>query len=379
MKILKSTLLLLLIYSQSSCKNFAPQDMATQSSSSNTGRSASRLTLSDFQKGSTRCYDRRKNEPRAVVDAHLHARPFGGPPVPFPSLLDFVRNNGVLFTAIYGIGQRLPTDSSCTYYLNCLGTPALPSIKNDFFNAQSILDAKPEDIKIVLSMTFPDLSKPEEILPQMNLLDKEFPGMFRWMGEVNLVKQALFNNGHTAIAADLLPRWKPFMDELLKRKIPIAIHSDLGNDDEPEKYKNLMDSVLSSYPENRIVWMHLGLSKELKRLDHKKQIAVLESYLQKNRNLYFDLSWRVLYDQIFSQPEFEPLYIDLLNRWPDRFIPGTDFVAAAGKTEKIYAEELRLTSAILGKVNDEAYRRIALGQNFFELAGLEAVAPQVCR
>jgi hypothetical protein len=55
------------------------------------------------------------------------------------------------------------------------------------------------------------------------------------------------------------------------------------------------------------------------------------------------------------------------------------FVAAAGKGEGVYREELAVTSAILGKVNDEAFRRIALGQNFFELAGLEAVAPPICR
>jgi len=65
-------------------------------------------------------------------------------------------------------------------------------------------------------------------------------------------------------------------------------------------------------------------------------------------------------------------------RWPKRFIPGTDFVAAAGKTEQVYREELVVTSSILARVNNEAYRQIALGQNYFDLAGLDAVAPQVC-
>jgi hypothetical protein len=71
--------------------------------------------------------------------------------------------------------------------------------------------------------------------------------------------------------------------------------------------------------------------------------------------------------------------VGLLNRWPKRFIPGTDFVATAGKTEQVYRQELVVTSSILASVNDEAYRRIALGQNYFDLAGLEATAPPVCR
>ena len=133
------------------------------------------------------------------------------------------------------------------------------------------------------------------------------------------------------------------MAELKKRAIPIAIHSVLGNDKEPLTYLRLLDEVLRRYP-----------------------------------NLSFDISWRVLYDQVFKDPAKRDLYVALLNRWPNRFIPGTDFVAAPGKAEQVYREELALTSFILAKVNHEAYRRIALGQNDFELTGLEATAPRVC-
>jgi len=227
-------------------------------------------------------------------------------------------------------------------------------------------------------MTFPDLSKPEEVLPKMALLDKEYPDMFRWMGEVNLVKQALFNNGHQAVPAETIASWQPFMEQLQKRNIPIAIHSDLGNDKEPRKYIPLMDEVLRRYPRNRIVWMHLGLSKELTSVDPRDHIQLLESYLRRYPNLSYDISWRVLYDQVFKDPAKRDLYVAFMNRWPNRFIPGTDFVAAAGKTEQVYREELAVTSSILARVNNEAYRRIALGQNFFDLAGLDAVSPPIC-
>jgi hypothetical protein len=336
------------------------------------------LTLANFVKGTTDCFDRSKRPPLAVVDAHLHVRPFGGPPIPYQELTKMLRQNGVLFANLYGIGQRLPVQSPCTYYLNCPGEPALPSIKSDFSNAQNSLDYKQSDMRFVLSMTFPDLSKPDEILPQIALLDKEYPGMFRWMGEVNLVKQALFNNAHKAVPGDAIAAWKPFMEELQKRKIPIAIHSDLGNDREPKKYIPLMDEVLRRYPGNRIIWMHLGLSKELTLVNPREHIQLLESYLRRYPNLSYDISWRVLYDQMFKDPAKRDLYVAFINRWPSRFIPGTDFVAAAGKTEQIYREELIVTSSILADVNNEAYRRIALGQNYFELAGLDAVAPPVC-
>jgi hypothetical protein len=139
-----------------------------------------------------------------------------------------------------------------------------------------------------------------------------------------------------------------------------------------------MEEVLRRYPDNRIVWMHLGLSKELTVVNPREHIQLLESYLRRYPNLSYDISWRVLYDQMFKDPAKRALYVAFMNRWPSRFIPGTDFVAAAGKTEQIYREELIVTSSILADVNNEAYRRIALGQNYFELAGLDAVAPPVC-
>jgi predicted TIM-barrel fold metal-dependent hydrolase len=228
-------------------------------------------------------------------------------------------------------------------------------------------------------MTFPDLARPEEIPSQIALLDKEYPGMFRWMGEVNLAKQALFNNGHQAVPAQMIASWKPFMDELRRRNIAMAIHSDLGNDRDPYHYLPLMAEVLRRYPENRIVWMHLGLSKELTRIQPQQHVQLLESLLRRHPRLSFDISWRVLYDQVFQDPAQRRLYVELMNRWPDRFIPGTDFVAAAGKTEAEYSEELAVTSAVLADVNNEAFRRIALGQNYFELAGLQAEAPPICQ
>lgn len=114
-------------------------------------------------------------------------------------------------------------------------------------------------------------------------------------------------------------------------------------------------------------------------VDVRQHVALLDRMLRNHPNLSLDLSWRVHDDQVFSDPAKRRQYVALINRWPDRFMPGTDFVAAINKTEFVYRQELAITSRILADLNDQAFRRIALGQNFFELAGLEAVAPQVCR
>ena len=231
---------------------------------------------------------------------------------------------------------------------------------------------------MTLSMTFPDLSRPESILPGMQRLEQEYPATFTWMGEVNLVKQALFRNGRSPVPKAKIPEWAGFMKVLRERNIPLAIHADLGNDRQPTRYLPLIREVLRLYPDNNIVWMHMGLSKELVNMDVGQHIRIAQSLLDHYPNLMVDVSWRVVDDHYFSKPEKRAAYVSFLNRNSERVLPGTDFLASADKDFDVYRTELQITSRINQYLNDDAFRNIALGQNYFRLLGLKYVAPPVC-
>ena len=327
------------------------------------------------------CYDRSALPQTSVVDTHLHLRPFGGQPVPFNEVMRYLRETGVIFVNIYGIGQMLPVDSRCTYYLDCPGTPVIPTLKNDFANASNLLANPPSDIHVTLAMTFPDLARPETVLAGMDLIESEYRGMFRWMGEVNLVKQALFENGHEAVPLVKIAEWKPFMKRLRERDIPIAIHSDLGNDEEPTRYLPWMREVLDRYPDNKVVWMHMGLSLELTDMPAAEHIRIMKSMLDRYPNLMLDIAWRIIDDNYFSKEENQPLYVDFLNEYSERILTGTDFLASSNKDLDVYRTELEVTSRINRFLSDEAFRNIALGQNYFRLTGLndQYTALPVCR
>jgi hypothetical protein len=125
--------------------------------------------------------------------------------------------------------------------------------------------------------------------------------------------------------------------------------------------------------------MHLGVSKQLIEINPADHVALLDSLLKKYPFLYFDISWRVLYDQIFQDPKKRPYYVELLNKWPRRFLPGTDFIAEQSQSAKNYRKELHVTSNILNYVNNEAFRRIALGQNYLDLLQTQKYqAPNIC-
>lgn len=343
--------------------------------------------VSDFREGSTTCFDRNATDQWAVVDAHLHARPFGGPPVPFNELMDRLRRAGILFTTLYGIGQRLPISSNCTYYLDCPGTIIKPSLKNDFFNAQSVLDNEEEGSSpiITLAMSFFDLDNPETILPKMKLLQSEFPNMFRWAGEINVVKQALWkNNAGKPIPIASIQRWAPFMAELSTQDIPLALHCDLGNDENGTKFLPLMDAILEAYPQNKIIWVHMaGISKQLDPklamlqvpVSIQQHVKIIKNRFEKYPHLFVDLSWDILYDSIYHDTEEEKPYIELINQYPARFLSGSDHVAAAAKTEAGYRKELAKVNAIYKELSDEAFQNIALGGNYFKLAHLKEYRP----
>lgn len=342
--------------------------------------SVQKRELSSFEKTNTECYDRKTQPYTFVVDAHMHSRPFGGRAVPFDKLNEYFYENGVLFANMFGIGQLLPINSPCKYYAQCPGTPVLPSMKSDFANASNYLDYRPQKIHVVLAMTFMDLSKPDNIVDMIHLYDKEYPDMFKWAGEVNLVKQAIFRNHHQPITKQQIDGWVDFMQLLQERNIPLTFHADLGSDKEPTKYEDLMEYILIKYPNNKIIWAHMGLSKELAHMNVKEHIKIMKYFLDNYPNLMLDTSWRVLYDSYFSDPKIRDEYVAFFNQYSTRILPGTDFVAAREKNFDVYKKELEITSRIFKYVNDEAFRNIVLGENYFRLMGLEKYrAPQICK
>jgi len=321
------------------------------------------------------CYDRGKEPYTPVVDAHFHPRPFGGAAIPPEELFSYFDRLGVRFINYFGIGQVLALDAGCSYYLDCEGVPAKPSTKNDFVNGMDVAAYRKDELHITLSMTFMDLAHPGDLLPLVALYDREYPGMFTWAGEVNVIKQALTGNGHEPATVAAIDAWAPFMALLRERGIPLTLHADLGNDDDPTAFLFLMDHVLASYPDNAIVWAHMGLSKELTTMDPVEHVSIMRERLDRHPKLLLDISWDVLYN---AYHQWGDIFVDFFNDYSDRLLAGSDFVAAGAKAFDDYARELEVTSRVLRFLDDRAFRNVALGENYFRLMDLPYYAPLLC-
>ena len=325
------------------------------------------------------CFDREAESHHFVVDSHLHFQPFSGRSLDHLKLVDYLRDAGVRYANVYGIGQTRIEDWACLQHRDCRGEQIIkPAMKNDFINAKNVTDYFQRDVRLTLSMTFPDLQNPEGILTRMKILDEEFPGYFQWMGESNVVKQALFNTGHEPATPQDIENWAPFMAELRWRDMPLALHSDLGNDDEPTKYLHLMEAVLERYPDNTVIWMHLGMSREQRDMDPEDHVRILRRLMERYPDLWLDISWTVLYDYYFSDAERRPYYVDVLNTYSDRVLTGSDMVASEFSSAQQYERLVELNSYINQFLDDEAFRNIALGQSYFDLLSFDVEAPAVC-
>jgi hypothetical protein len=355
----------------------AGYDLAFDSATRSAALPPPRRSLESFARPSAEqdCFDRATEPYTAVVDAHFHPRPFGGPAIPPEELFAWFDKLGVRFVNYFGIGQVLDLRSGCIYYLDCKGTAALPSIKNDFVNGMEMAAYKHPNLHVTLSMTFFDLAHPQTAVRTIELYDREFPGMFKWAGELNVEKQALLGNLAEPATPQSIDGWAPFMKILRERGIPVTLHSDLGNDANPTEFLPLMRHVLEKYPDNKIVWAHMGLSKELQHMDARQHVAIMKEMLDRSPNLMLDISWDVLYN---AYHEWGQVFLDFFNAYPTRILAGSDFVAAGSKKFSAYANELEVTSRALRLLDDEAFRRIALGENYFRLLGLDYHAPPVC-
>ena len=174
-------------------------------------------------------------------------RPFYGPPVPWDTYMAWMKEHGILFTTMLGIGQQLmkknPNSPDCCYYLHCatFDYPVTPDPINDIENAKNFLSKyknKPlsKQIHLIPSFTAPNLQQPENNSLVLDMLQKNYPNVFGWAGEINVYKHALAANGFLYNGHRVNEEWIKAgkLDSVFKRmeslQWPTTLHCDLGCD-----------------------------------------------------------------------------------------------------------------------------------------------------
>jgi predicted TIM-barrel fold metal-dependent hydrolase len=207
-----------------------------------------------------------------------------------------------------------------------------------------------------------------------------FPGVFSGIGEFSIHKEFV----SAKIAGETASLTNPALDRILdfagEVGLAVILHNDIDMPfakagGEPVYLKQLKD-VLRRHPNTTIIWAHIGLGRIVSPTQGQATEdtaerspayqAIVEEMLQDPslRHVYFDISWDEVAKWAIASPEIEGRVADVLNRYPERFLFGTDNVAPADQAAQLRVYHLwdpiwaQLTPDASTKIRKANYERI---------------------
>lgn len=169
-----------------------------------------------------------------------------------------------------------------------------------------------------------------------------FPGVFSGIGEFTIHKEFVSSKvagGPASLRNPALDRILDFSGEV---GLAVLIHNDMdvpfAKEGSSPVYLAQMKEVLRRHPKTTIIWAHTGMGRIVRPVSG--HAAALEAILQDPafRHVNFDISWDEVAKYLVATPESTRIAADLINRYPDRFLFGTDEVAPSTQEKylKVY-------------------------------------------
>jgi predicted TIM-barrel fold metal-dependent hydrolase len=197
---------------------------------------------------------------------------------------------------------------------------------------------------------------------------KTYPGVFSGIGEFTIHKEFV----SAKIPGETASLKNPALDRLFdfagEAGLVVLLHSDADvpfpkPDQEPYQILQLRD-LFVRHPKTTIIWAHVGAGRVVRPV--KDQLSIVARTLENPAlgHVYFDISWDEAAKYLVETPDTVRAGADLINRFPDRFLFGTDEVGPTDqakylKTYDLYAPLFaRLSTEASEKVRMRNYERI---------------------
>lgn len=172
---------------------------------------------------------------------------------------------------------------------------------------------------------------------------RTFPGVFTGIGEFSIHKEFVSAKIAGEVASLVDPALDRILDFCAESGLLVIIHNDLDTPfpkpGKPPAYLEQMRNLIKRHPKTTIIWAHTGMGRVVRPVE--RHAATLENMLKDPAfsNLYFDISWTEVAKYMVATPEATKIAADLLKRYPDRFLFGTDEVAPSSQDQylKIYS------------------------------------------
>jgi predicted TIM-barrel fold metal-dependent hydrolase len=158
-----------------------------------------------------------------------------------------------------------------------------------------------------------------------------FPGVFSGIGEFTVHKEFVSAKISGEVASLQDPALDRIMDFAAETGLVVILHNDLDTpfpkQGKSPAYLDQMKDLLRRHPKTTIIWAHTGMGRIVRPV--QGHAAIIESILKDPAfsHVYFDISWNEVAKYFVASPDATKIAADLINRYPDRFIFGTDEVA----------------------------------------------------
>jgi len=187
--------------------------------------------------------------------------------------------------------------------------------------------------------------------------------VFSGIGEFTIHKE--FVSGK--VAGEHASLTNPALDRIFDFAAEVGLVVILHNDadvpfpkpgQEPYQLKQL-GQLFRRHPQATIIWAHCGLGRIVHPVPD--QIGIVQRALADSSlsHLYIDLSWSETAKYLTATPEAIAATAALIERFPDRFLLGTDEVAPT--TQESYLKVYNLYAPLFAALSPEASAKLRLG------------------
>jgi len=205
-----------------------------------------------------------------------------------------------------------------------------------------------------------------------------FPGVFSGIGEFSIHKEFVSSKVAGEVASLTNPALDRILDFAAEVGLVVILHNDINMPfpkpgQEPYIVTQMRDLLLR-HPDTTLIWAHVGVGRIVRPL--ADQMGIVERLLASPqlKNVYIDISWDEVAKYIVATPESLARSAAVINRYPDRFLFGTDEVAP--KDQAGYLKVYDMYAPLFAKLTPEASEKLRKGnyERLFDAARVKVRA-----
>ncbi len=171
-----------------------------------------------------------------------------------------------------------------------------------------------------------------------------FPGVFTGIGEFSIHKEFVSSKVSGETASLTNPALDRILDFAAEAGLVVILHNDIdmpfAKQNAEPVYLTQMKALLKRHPKTSIIWAHIGLGRivhpvqvsEESATRNPNQMEIVEAMVTDPafNHVGFDISWDEVAKYAVATPDTITRVVTMLNKYPDRFLFGSDTVAPAG-------------------------------------------------